>query len=283
MISFPRLLFFTLFFLQVNRSACQWQGIQANISVWLSAAAYCEKSQYPTMKLAGAAAGFELSHVLYNRTSDLQGFVGVLHEYKTIYTVFRGTHSVRNWIKDIEIRQTVYSSLPECGGAIVHSGFYDSALGITQQTHTAIGELHKKYGYNRVIITGHSYGAAISILMGMELITNAELDISVYNFGQPRVGDINFTKCVNYLFDDNAFRVIHDRDIVPHLPTEIHYTHSCREIFEMHDGALSFCSENECEDSKCASQYSMKETTIEDHYVYLGHEMTCETSIFHKN
>jgi len=256
-----------------------WQMKQANISVWLSGAAYCQKAEYTTMKFGGPATGFEVTHVLHNKTSDLHGFAGILPSTKTIYLVFRGTKSILNWMEDIEIQLVPYPGCQSSG--YVHRGFYESAIGIQEQTVNALINLLKIHPDYGVIVTGHSYGAAISQLIGIEMQKMVP-GVEVYNFGQPRVGNANYSACVNQLFPDHIYRFVHDRDIVPHLPTVYRYTHTCREIFETADGDLVTCGNDGllCEDPACSSQYALEETAVEDHYVYLGHELACETSIY---
>jgi triacylglycerol lipase len=268
-----------LFSLSSSSVFGDWQLKQANISVWLSGAAYCHKTEYTAMKIGGPATGFEVTHVLYNKTSDLHGFAGILSETKTIYLVFRGTKSILNWMEDIEI-QLVPHSLCDAPSH-VHLGFYESSLGIREQAVNALTNLRKIHPDYQVLITGHSYGAAVSQLIGME-IQEMMSDVEIYNFGQPRVGDANYSACVNKIFSEHLYRFVHDRDIVPHLPTAYRYRHSCREIFETADGDLITCGNDEmlCEDPACSSQYALQETAVEDHYFYLGHEFACETSIY---
>ena len=57
--------------------------------------------------------------------------------------------------------------------------------------------------------------------------------------------------------------------MVPHVPpiTCIGYLHSCREVFEDENGILHLCSESNCEDPKCADQFSITETNTDDHSI----------------
>ena len=86
----------------------------ANTSVWLSGAAYCNKEMYGTMKLSGPATGFIVTNILYDKQTDLQGYIGLMTSTKTIYVVFRGSSSFLNWIDDLKIKKiqaTIYESL----------------------------------------------------------------------------------------------------------------------------------------------------------------------------
>lgn len=245
--------------------------------VWLSGAAYCGKENYNTMQVSGPASGFKVSTILYDPKTDLQGFAGVLETSKSIYVVFRGSSSLLNWMDDAEIIKDPYISYPDCG-CQVHHGFYKSALNVKNATIESVFSLQKKYKDYDVIVTGHSYGAAVAQLMAMEL-EKAGIETMVYNYGQPRTGDKKYADFVNTVIKDYA-RVTHHKDIVPHVPpTEgFAYYHSCGEVYEDAVGALKRCSEIECEDPTCADQYKLAETNGDDHSIYLGHVVGCEES-----
>lgn len=261
-------------------SASTFDLQQLNTCVWLSGAAYCGKENYTTMHLSGPVTNFVYDGTLVDNTTDLQGFVGTMDT--TIYVVFRGSSSAMNWLDDFEILQVKYDTFPECNCS-VHYGFYQSALGVQINTLYSIHSIRETYPDYSIIVTGHSYGAAVALLVAMELVRAGYHDIKVYNYGQPRVGDDAFATFVNSVFaaGDDYVRVTHNRDIVPHLPpTEgFGYYHSCGELFENGDGNLTICSDTVCEDTNCSSQYSLNEATTADHSVYLGHELSCGSSV----
>ena len=266
------IIFFLLFIAQVTAFTLD----QANITVWLSAAAYCDKDIYNTMKLTGPASGFIVKDVIYDYKSDLQGYVGILPAQHKIYVVFRGSSSVRNWIEDLEIKKVDYTTFSECN-CKVHDGFYKSTLNVIDQVTNSVKLLQKQYGYD-IIVTGHSYGAATCQLTAMELYAKG-IDSSVYNFGQPLIGDSAYGRFVNTKIV-NLWRIVHNKDMVPHVPPEeFGYQHSCQEVFEDEKGNIKLCSENDCSDPTCSQQYDLKETNVNDHEIYLGHNMNCESSI----
>lgn len=252
---------------------------ELNTAVWLSGAAYCGKENYKTMVLLGPAKGFLYKETLHDVKTDLQGYIGVLPNTKTIYVVLRGSSSTLNWLDDFEIKQIPYHTYPECN-CNVHKGFYDSVLGIANKTIESIHMLKQKYPTYSVVVTGHSYGASTSQLLAMEL-EKYGIPTIMYNFGQPRVGDKKYASFVNAILSTDAhYRVTHNKDIVPHVPPMdgFQYYHSCIEIFEDSYGNLNTCSEVDCEDPKCADQYKLTQTNTEDHSYYLGHPLTCENS-----
>lgn len=250
---------------------------EAHRSVYLSGAAYCGKDNYKSMKLTGPATGFVVEDVLYDIKTDLQGYVGYMKDYKTIYVVLRGSSSVMNWLDDFEIKLVDYTTFPECR-CKVHNGFYKSALGVKNKTLTSVKLLKSRFPTYKVVVTGHSYGASCGQLLAMELEKNG-INVEVYDFGQPRVGNEMYADFVNTIIN-NHWRFVHNKDTVPHVPPMegLGYLHSCREVFEDINGNLKTCSEVNCEDPSCANQYKFSQTNTEDHSYYLGHRVSCEAS-----
>jgi predicted lipase len=270
-------LFYFLFF-----SSSLHASKQSDICAWLSGAAYCGKENYDTMVLGGPAQGFVVHNSLYDIKSDLQGFIGTLNN--NIYIVYRGSSSPLNWIYDFEIRQIKYDSYPDCEDCMVHKGFYHSALDIKDQTLFHLKALKLKYPRYNIIVSGHSYGAAVCQLVAMEIAKLGLGQVSVYNFGQPRVGNSVYAFLVNQVIEQH-WRFVHNRDIVPHVPPPfdfvdggLEYMHSCVEVFEDENGVLNVCNNTKCEDVNCSSQYKITELNSADHSVYLGHRLSCEES-----
>jgi predicted lipase len=230
------------------------------------------------MVLSGPSEGFQVSHILYDPKYDLQGYAGVLPSTKTAYIVFRGSSSIMNWLDDFEVKKIPYDTYPECD-CKVHDGFYKTTLNLKNQAIIAVQEIEKKYKFTRIIVTGHSLGAAVAQLIGMEL-EREHYPVTIYNFGQPRTGDIVYAKFVNTIIS-NVWRFTHDKDMVPHVPpiTELNYYHSCREVFEDASGGLRECSKTNGEDPTCTDQYSLIHTSVSDHNTYLKHPVDCGTSV----
>lgn len=266
-----------LFLFFLSKVFC-YDSSQLNTCVWLSGAAYCGKDNYKTMILAGPASGFTYKETLYDAKSDLQGYIGILPTTKSIYVVIRGSSSTMNWLDDFEVKLVPYNTFPECN-CKVHNGFYKSALGVVSRVVTTVKTLRSEYQGYSVVVTGHSYGAACGQLLAMELIKNG-INVKLYNYGQPRVGDSDYAAFVNTKISE-FYRTTHNKDVVPHVPpTEgFGYLHSCREVFEDSTGKLTTCSATNCEDPKCADQFSLVQTNGDDHSYYLGHRVDCEHSI----
>jgi len=246
----------------------------ANIAVWLSGAAYCEKDNYKTMQLLGPAKNFIVKDVLYDSETDLQGYTGILKPENTIYVIFRGSSSKLNWEADLEIIRVPYYTFPECDCS-VHTGFYKATNNLKEATINSVLKLQKEYGYKNIIITGHSLGAAIAQLISMELFA-IDIKTYIYNFGQPRIGNDKYAEFINKNMKW-LYRFTHNKDMVPHIPPRsIGYLHSCKEMFEDESGNLNECTI--CEDPKCADKYRLSQTNTADHSYYLRHFLDCGNS-----
>ncbi|VDL81815.1 unnamed protein product [Nippostrongylus brasiliensis] len=76
------------------------------------------------------------------------------------------------------------------------------------------------YAGYRVTITGHSLGGALAALAAARIVKQGFRrgdQITIYTFGEPRVGDHTFATNFGSLIK-NSYRVVFRRDLVPHLP-----------------------------------------------------------------
>lgn len=250
-----------------------------NIGVWLSGAAYCQQEQYKTMVLDGPAKGFDLADVLYDPKTDVLGYSGVHPSSESIFVVFRGSSSLLNWLDDFEVQKVPYESYKECT-CLVHKGFYNATQHLRDSTVESVTKLVELFPTYRVITTGHSLGAAIAMMMALELnkaLLNSQVEI--YNYGQPRVGEKKYADFANTIIEEQ-YRYTHNKDMVPHVPPikGLNYYHSSQEVFEQENGETILCSEIDGEDPACSDQFSAFDLTTDDHSTYLGHYLSCESS-----
>ncbi len=82
-----------------------------------------------------------------------------------------------------------------------------------------IDKLAAKYEVTKIISSGHSLGAALSIIGALEikLKYGSKYEVEAHNFGQPRVGDANLAQFMKSKLN-TIFRVVHYQDLVPHVP-----------------------------------------------------------------
>jgi hypothetical protein len=72
----------------------------------------------------------------------------------------------------------------------------------------------------------------------MKLI-RAGIPAKMITFGQYRVGDFAFADFANSVMSVDTYRVVHEKDYVPHAPLRaLGYRHIGTEMFEESDGSV---------------------------------------------
>lgn len=238
-----------------------------NTSVRLSGMTYCDSSTYLTNNYTDTYVDtFEPTYQIYNKHYDVNGFIGVRHSDETIYVVFRGTQSTKDWIDDFKIHKIDYVN-PSCQ---VHRGFYDAEQSVIDDAIEEVERLQFSYPSYRIVVTGHSLGAALATLAAVDLIEYG-FNSYLFNYGCPRLFDDNCAEFVSNTITDRV-RVTHCKDIVPHVPPPaMGYTHISGEWYEDENGTLKSCEGYE--DETCADQWKI--TNADDHMWYLGFYLGC--------
>ncbi|KAI3830611.1 hypothetical protein MKX03_016443 [Papaver bracteatum] len=181
----------------------------------------------------------------YQKTSSTQAFIycDAPTNANLIVVAFRGTEpfNMKDWSTDVDLS---WFSMGKMGR--VHLGFM-KALGLQNDKdyikgwpktytgdkvlayYTIRDQLNKLLEQNkgaRIIITGHSLGAALATLFPSILVLHQEDTIlksiyGVYTFGQPRVGDKDFgvimKENLNGTFK-RYHRIVYRFDVVPRIP-----------------------------------------------------------------
>jgi len=169
---------------------------------------------------------------LNNGTESIP-FGVILQESKTknLYIIFRGTINTKEWMQDFNMDQTSvtnlkfkpenndkqvqYSLSPELANVKIHSGFME----IYNSFKDKIVKTIQKTKPSNIIIAGHSLGAAIATIAGVDLNSKGYKPVT-YAFASPRVGNETFKKIVS----DNKiilYRIVNDSDIIPTLPPSV--------------------------------------------------------------
>uniref|UniRef100_A0A914Y461 Fungal lipase-like domain-containing protein n=1 Tax=Panagrolaimus superbus TaxID=310955 RepID=A0A914Y461_9BILA len=132
------------------------------------------------------------------------------------------------------------------------------------------------------IFVGHSIGGAMASLMAATVISTGVLTedkITLFTFGQPRIGDKTFADAFNAM-EIKTFRIVHNRDIIPHLPplNDSLYYHHRQEVWYNNDMGLNdeytVCSYENGEDPACSDSINATTLNINDHKYYFGREFT---------
>lgn len=218
---------------------------------------------------------FVASAFPYDKLTNTFGYVGHNPDNRTIVVSFRGTEneSLKNWITDLyfPLKEVYNASNPTMEPIEVHSGFYGAYKRLSSAVRSAVQvELSKNPSYS-VLLTGHSLGAALSTLCALDLVEQKiAANVSVINFGNPRVGNDGFADYFNTRIP-NAIRVVNNRDIVPALPPRLFgFMHEGTEVWE-HRNRYKVCDGGE--DPTCSD--SVVSFSPKDHVNYMGYE-TCE-------
>lgn len=132
---------------------------------------------------------------------------------------------------------------------MVHGGFlnaYDSVrrrLMTLLQASLGVRDIDTNPGQPwQVYSTGHSLGGALATLFALELSSSklakkGHVQITMYNFGSPRVGNKRFADVYNKVVKD-SWRIVNHRDIIPTVPRLMGYCHVAQPIY-LSAGALT--------------------------------------------
>jgi hypothetical protein len=129
------------------------------------------------------------------------------------YVIFRGTRTVKEWIRNLSIGLSPYI-VP--GHGEVHDGFLRTYTSIRKVMAEALSEMK---GRHRLVVAGHSLGAALATLAVPDMEKNLSLKVTaLYTFGSPRVGNDAFVGAFNRETERRSFRITNTSDIVTSVP-----------------------------------------------------------------
>lgn len=132
--------------------------------------------------------------------------------------VFRGTDSKSEWASNLRFcgKKVPYGNYESA--IRVHTGFIDTynCDEVRKKIHSLIPEAPC-----RIIVTGHSRGAALAVLCAVDLQYNFPgKNVEAYLFGCPRVGNRAFSLSYNKRVS-KTLRIENGNDIVTKLPPAI--------------------------------------------------------------
>lgn len=266
-------LFFYLYCATSIHTTFDWS--MGNTSIVLSAKTYCDSNTYlsSNYSLNKYTDTFVPTKQIYNKKYDVNGFIGYRTEDETIYVVFRGTQSIRDWIDDFHIRQIDYFLCDECK---VHKGFIEAEQAVIRDVIEEVNVLRDKFENYNIVITGHSLGAALATLSAVDL-NNLNVSAQLFVFGSPRIFNEEAARYVSENIIPNFVHVSHNKDIVPHLPPlNLNYFHIAHEWYES-DAINNIIDCSGYENSHCSNQWKLNEgLNTNDHMWYLGIYVGCD-------
>lgn len=172
----------------------------------------------------------DVSYIVYNLT-QAPGYIGYSPSKNAIIISFRGSQNVQNWIENLNFEKVPYVFCLRCE---IHAGFYADYMAVSTTVSNKVQSLLNKYPKARVVTTGHSLGGALATIAGLELKrVFSNLEVEIHHYGGPRIGNVHLARHINNKISD-IYRVVHHKDIVPHLPPDLpkfEYHHAAYEIF----------------------------------------------------
>ncbi|KAI9251348.1 catalysis At the Interface: the anatomy of A conformational change in A triglyceride lipase [Phascolomyces articulosus] len=216
---------------------------------------YCDKAKH--LKVVDAFT---------TTTYDTNALIARGDAEKTIYIVFRGSQSVRNWVADFTAVPVNYHNVPR---AKVHLGFLQSYREVEKQLVATVSrQLQAHPGYT-VAVDGHSLGGSVALLCALDLYEKGVKNIKLYTQGQPRVGNKAFAEYVTKTGIPYK-RVVHENDPVPHFPNNnivFEFYHAGEEFWDTHN--LVVVCPNGLESKYCSSSLIVGLNPL-DHVFYFG-------------
>eukprot|EP01113_Clastostelium_recurvatum_P017695 TRINITY_DN2088_c0_g1_i2.p1 TRINITY_DN2088_c0_g1~~TRINITY_DN2088_c0_g1_i2.p1 ORF type:complete len:297 (+),score=51.60 TRINITY_DN2088_c0_g1_i2:56-892(+) len=252
----------------VSSSRAAYVEADSKRYVQFASASYCPEAKIAAWSCIHCLPGSSFLGNLSSATADAFGYLAYDSTEHAIVLSFRGSYNIPNWIDDFEAVQTV--PWYDHKTARVHAGFYKVFMSLQHQVITQVKAATKKYPTAKVVVTGHSLGAALSVLAAIDIYFNATVRVSsVYNYGDPRVGNQAFAQLYNSTISGQVtYRVINNADIVPHLPAlNMGYWHVPSEIW-YHGTSYKVC-DNTGEDPSCSDSIKIG-YDVTDHMTYMG-------------
>jgi triacylglycerol lipase len=195
--------------LEFDTSALGFSALNAYFLAKASEAAYATDSDHlasaaDVLGLAETAHPFDVE--LDDEFTDCHGFVAANDDMVVI--AFRGTDNLERWLTDAAVVQRPWP------GGLVHKGFADALDAAWGAVRTLLDE---HMPGRDLWLTGHDLGGALAVLAAARLLHEGTEIEAVYTFGAPRVGNPGFYES----YQSITYRLVHNNDIVPHVPAEV--------------------------------------------------------------
>ncbi|KAL0081870.1 lipase [Phycomyces blakesleeanus] len=230
-----------------------------------SANSYCPSVQASNWTCTYCYKDDILVSVFKSSKYDINGYISRNDKTKVITLVFRGSITKPNFIADIKLIQQDYPPVP---GTKVHTGFYEAYMDAQKEILKAMTEQITKYPDYKTVVIGHSLGAGIAVLAGLDLFQrdsrfNAK-NLSIITLGGPRVGNPYFA----YYATGTGIpleRIVNKRDVIAHMPSQaLNYLHFGTEYWNKSDNRIKIC--DDALDSPDCSNSIVPFTSFRDHF-----------------
>jgi predicted lipase len=203
-----------------------------------------------------------------------RGIVVYSQPLNSIFVTFAGTTTINGWVENFKVwlsnadwnddftkklRKPQHASLMK-----LHAGIEASYVSIREEIMAKANEFATAFESAAVVFSGHSLGGALAVLAAVDFNDKFDHDdrISVYSFGQPRLGNKRWAEYVNGLgFSDRIYRIRRRGDPFGHLPTRnffgLGYQHTLTPYIILENDDIVKCKviEGTGEESQCLEDW----------------------------
>ncbi|KAK9693599.1 hypothetical protein K7432_013838 [Basidiobolus ranarum] len=236
-----------------------------------ASAAYCPQAKLQNWTCGERCVGnLNVTSYFSEESSGLAGYLGYSQEEKKIVISFRGSANWANWVKNLAFVQNNFVYPTASDRVKVHSGFYESYTSVEKKIHLELKQilttLKNETEPYKLVITGHSLGAAVAAFCAMDikrfylnpksekcykkdLLIIDRSQIYLHTYGQPRTGNVDFSQLVYDTFGKNTThatlaRVTNKNDPVSRLPPQnLGYLHHPHEVYIRKDDTTVACND----------------------------------------
>jgi hypothetical protein len=203
-----------------------------------------------------------------------RGMVVYNKSLNTIFVSVRGTITFEEALQDLK----AWLSKPDFGlkfckslflarfwrpKMMIHAGIEEVYMNLREHLLPKTIEFAKKYEDAKIVFTGHSLGAAVVTLAAIDTHDKYGMAdrISVYSFGQPRIGNRAWAEYVDKVdFVSRIYRIRRIGDPVGHLPFKSAfngYRHSLNPYLILEDDSIIKCNalHGTGEDAECLNDW----------------------------
>ncbi|KAK9670790.1 hypothetical protein K7432_017467 [Basidiobolus ranarum] len=236
-----------------------------------ASAAYCPQAKLANWSCGERCTGrLNVTSYFTNETTGIAGYMGYSNDDKKIVISFRGSSNWANWAKNLAIAPTTFIYPTANANVKVHSGFYETYSSVENTIRTGLKQIlttlkDQTIPY-KLVITGHSLGAAVATFCAMdikriylnpssgrsfksELLIIDRSQIYLHTYGQPRAGNLDFAQLVYNTFGlgttrETLARITNKGDPVTRLPPQdMGYLHHPHEVYIRKDATTVACQD----------------------------------------
>jgi hypothetical protein len=204
------------------------------------------------------------------RFADVKGYRAIIVKNKFSNHVVistRGTSDLSEIVSDAKFALKLIDSCSKCK---VHTGFWEAH----DELWPIIKNKIDNFTDSTYEFTGHSFGAALTILFAYRAQSEGMKVSSIYTFGQPLVGNSYFNDDFTKTMKVDLYRIVHWEDPVPRVPpisfgydlqlNEVWYT----ENFTKYVYCETTKSLENCSYKKLGSGLNLPDDKVTDHTNY---------------